>query len=143
MAAAGVPVLPDRAALATSISPLGGITRQSMRQATRRAEAHASGLLSLASRRPRAATRLVVLEGLSAVADALGTYRGDGTFATDDQVAWLSLALVNLRVRDDAWARMDPDHRDAHARLWTDVLRRAEREYVPAPASLLALAECC
>jgi len=33
---------------------------------------------------------------------------------------------------------MDPDHRDAHARLWTDVARRAEREYVPAPASLLA-----
>jgi len=140
LAAAGVPVLPDRAALAASMPPLGGITRQSMRQATRRAETHAADLLSLASRsgRPRAATRLVVLEGLSAVADAIGTYRGGGRFATDDQVAWLSLALANLRVRDDAWARMDPDHRDAHARLWTDVARRAEREYVPAPASLLA-----
>ena len=126
--AAGVPVLPDRAALAASIAPLGGITRQSMRQATGRAEEHAAHLLSLGSRsgRPRAVTRLVVLEGLSAVADALRTYRDGGRFATDDQVAWLSLALTNLRVRDDAWARMDPDHREAHARLWTDIVRRAE-----------------
>ena len=80
----------------------------------------------------------MVLEGLSAVADALGTYRRGGKLATDDQVAWLSLALTNLRVRDDAWARMDPGHRDAHTRLWTDVVRRAEPPYVPAVASLLA-----
>jgi len=33
---------------------------------------------------------------------------------------------------------MDPDHREAHARLWTDVVRRAERPYVPPAASLLA-----
>ena len=140
MAEAGVPVLPDRAALAAAVAPLGGITRQSMRQATDRAEAHAAELLGLASGsgRPRAAARLVVLEGLSAVAGALATYRAGGRFVTDDQVAWLSLALTNLRVRDDAWARMDPDHRDAHTRLWTDVVRRAERPYVPPAASLLA-----
>jgi len=33
---------------------------------------------------------------------------------------------------------MDPDHRDAHRRLWTDVVRRAQPGYVAAPASLLA-----
>jgi Domain of unknown function (DUF4192) len=33
---------------------------------------------------------------------------------------------------------MDPDHRDAHRRLWTDVVRRARPGYVAAPASLLA-----
>ena len=140
MAAAGVPVLPDRDALAATISPLGGITRESMRQATRRAEAHERDLIQLGARpgRPREGTRLVVLEGLSAVADALRTYRDGGKFATDDQVAWLSLSLSRLRVRDDAWARMEPGHRDAHTRLWTDVVRRAEPEYLPAPASLLA-----
>jgi hypothetical protein len=140
MAAAGAAVLPDRAALAAAISPLGGLTRQSMREATRRAEAHATDLLTQASRsgRARDARRLVVMSGLSAVAEALATYRRGGRFATDDQVAWLSLALSSLRVRDDAWARMDVAHRDAHRRLWTDVVRRAEREYVPAPASLLA-----
>jgi hypothetical protein len=46
--------------------------------------------------------------------------------------------LQDLRVRDDAWARMDPAHQAAHQRLWTDVTRRARPGYVPAPASLLA-----
>jgi len=72
------------------------------------------------------------------VAGALAAYRGGGRFATDDQVAWLSLSLSSLRIRDDAWARMDPVYRAAHTRLWTDVVRRAERGYLPAPASLLA-----
>lgn len=145
MDAAGVPVLPDRAALAASIGPLGGITRTSMRDATRRAEAHVVSLLAQASRpgRDREARRLVLLEGLSAVTDALATYRQGGRFVTDDQVAWLALSLTSLRVRDDAWARMEAEFRDAHTRLWTDVIRRAEPVYIPAPACLLALAECC
>jgi hypothetical protein len=37
-----------------------------------------------------------------------------------------TIALTHLRVRDDAWARMDPEHKDAHIRLWTDVVRRAQ-----------------
>jgi hypothetical protein len=53
-------------------------------------------------------------------------------------VAWLSVALAHLPVRDDAWARMDPEYRDAHLRLWSDVVRRARRTYLAAPASLLA-----
>jgi hypothetical protein len=140
MAAAGGPVLPDRAALADSVSPLGGIARQSMRQATRRAEAHAVNLLTQAARsgRPGRARHLVIMEGLSAVAGAITTYRRGGRFTTDDQLAWLSVALTSLQVRDDAWARMDMDFRDTHRRLWTDVVRRAEPQYVPAPASLLA-----
>ena len=140
MAAVGSSVLPDRAALADSVSPLGGIARQSMRQATRRAEAHAVKLVTQAasSGRPAKARHLVVMEGLSAVADAIATYRRGGRFTTDDQLAWLSVALTSLQVRDDAWARMDMDYRDMHRRLWTDVVRRAEPRYVPAPASLLA-----
>jgi hypothetical protein len=140
MAAAGLPVLRDRAALADSVSPLGGIARQSMREATRRAEAHATDLFTQAARSgsPAKARRLVVMEGLSAVADAIAMYRRGGRFATDEQLAWLSVALASLQVRDDAWARMDMDYREMHRRLWTDVVRRAEDTYVPAPASLLA-----
>ena len=52
--------------------------------------------------------------------------------------AWLGLVLTRVRIRDDAWARMDPAHRDAHRRLWTDVVRRAQPGYVAGPASLLA-----
>jgi hypothetical protein len=66
------------------------------------------------------------------------TYRSGGRLATDYQVAWITVALRDLRVRDDAWARMDPAHADAHQRLWTDVTRRAQPGYVAAPASLLA-----
>jgi hypothetical protein len=68
----------------------------------------------------------------------IGTYRAGGRYATDYQVAWITVALRDLRVRDDAWARMDPAHADAHQRLWTDVTRRAQPGYVAGPASLLA-----
>jgi hypothetical protein len=33
---------------------------------------------------------------------------------------------------------MDPDHREAHQRMWLDVTRRAQPGYVAAPAALLA-----
>ncbi len=77
-------------------------------------------------------------EGRRAARDAIAIYRAGGQITDDDQIAWLSVALTDLRVRDDAWARMNPEHRDAHLRLWTDVVRRACPAYVPAPASLLA-----
>ena len=65
-------------------------------------------------------------------------YRDGRTISSPVRHAWLALVLTSVRVRDDAWARMDPDHRDAHRRLWTDVVRRARPGYVAAPASLLA-----
>ena len=52
--------------------------------------------------------------------------------------AWLTVVLQDLRVRDDAWCRMDPEHRKAHLRPWTDLTRLARPGYVSAPASLLA-----
>jgi hypothetical protein len=72
------------------------------------------------------------------VGELIAAYRGGGAYATDYQLAWITVALRDLRVRDDAWARMDPEHLDAHRRLWTDVTRRAQPGYVAAPASLLA-----
>ena len=65
-------------------------------------------------------------------------HRGGGSYATDYQVAWITVALRDLRVRDDAWARMDPAHLEAHRRLWIDVTGRAQPGYVAAPAALLA-----
>ncbi len=67
--------------------------------------------------------------------------RTAGLFAQinpDEPVAWLTVVLAHLAVRDDAWSRMDPGYRAAHLRLWTDVVRRATPAYLPAPASLLA-----
>jgi hypothetical protein len=68
----------------------------------------------------------------------IATYRAGGKYTTDYQIAWLTVALRDLRVRDDAWARMDPAYQDAHRRLWIDVTRRAQPGYVAAPAALLA-----
>jgi hypothetical protein len=98
-----------------------------MRRATRTAEKEAAGL----TRKESAAA------GLNAVADALTAYRA-GQSCDDTQAAWLTVLLHDLRVRDDAWSRMDPAHRDAHLRLWTDLTRRARPGYVAPSASLLA-----
>jgi hypothetical protein len=134
------PVLADRAAMAARIAPLRGKTEQSMRQATRRAERHVAQLLGKVRKSARigAARHMIAAEGLAAVGRMIAAYRQGDATATDYEVAWLTVALKDLRVRDDAWARMDPGNREAHRRLWTDVVRRAQPGYVAAPASLLA-----
>jgi hypothetical protein len=133
-------VLPDRAAVAARVAPLGGITAESMRQATRRAERHVTQLLAKARKSGRlgAVRHLIASEGLATVGAMIATYRSGGRYGADYQVARMTVALRDLRVRDDAWARMEPAHRDAHRRLWIDVTRRAQPGYVAAPAALLA-----
>ena len=139
---AGTPVLASRAAVAARVAPLGGITAESMRQATRRAERHVARLLAKVrtSGRLGAARHMIAAEGLAAVGAMIARYRGGGRFTSDDEIARITVALRDLRVRDDAWARMDPAHAGAHLRLWTDVTRRAQPGHVAAPAALLALA---
>jgi hypothetical protein len=136
---AGLAAYPDRESLARTLAPAKGAAAESMARATERARARVAALLAeqRASGHGGDVLRLVAEHGRRAVGEAIGAYRGGGRL-TDDQLAWLSVALTDLRVRDDAWARMDPDHREAHQRLWTDIVRRACPEYVPAPASLLA-----
>ncbi len=140
LAGEGRTVLTDRGALAATIAPLGGLAAESMRQATRRAERHVTRLLGRAGKSARlgAARQLIATEGLDAVAEMIATYRDGGRYASDYRLAWLTVALTDVRVRDDAWARMDAKHGEAHLRLWTDVVRRAQPGHVAAPASLLA-----
>ena len=141
-AGAGIHVLAGRAAVAARVAPIGGIAAESMRQATRRAEQHVAQLLGKVRRSARigAARHMIAAEGLAAVGGMIARYRGGGRFTSDYEIARITVALRDLRVRDDAWARMDPAHADAHRRLWTDVVRRAQPGYVAAPAALLALA---
>jgi len=136
----GRAVLADRAGVAALVAPLGGPAAESMRRATRRAERHADRLIARVRKTARlgAARRVIAAEGLNAVGGMIAAYRAGGSYTTDDQLAWLTVALRDLRIRDDAWARMDPAHLDAHRQLWTDVTRRAQPGYVAAPASLLA-----
>jgi hypothetical protein len=134
------PVLSCRAELAATVASVEGETAESMHRATRRAEEHAAKLLARVARTGRRASarRLIATAGLNAVAEAISRYRRGGRFDSDNDAAWLTVVLRDMRVRDDAWSRMDPCHREAHLRLWTDLTRRARPGYVPAPASLLA-----
>src|SRR5260370_39317939 len=78
---------------------------------------------------------MIAAEGLAAVGAMIARHRDGGRFTTDDEIARITVALRDLRVRDDAWARMDPGHSGAHRRLWTDVTRRpAPRHATPPPA---------
>jgi hypothetical protein len=140
LAAVGDRVLAGRAAVAARVAPLGGLAGESMRQATRRAEQHIAQLLAKVRRSGRlgAARHMIASEGLAAVGVMITRYREGGRFTSDDEIARITVALRDLRVRDDAWARMDPGHSAAHQRLWTDVVRRAQPGYVSAPAALLA-----
>jgi len=113
----GIPVLADRAALTAQVAPVCGERAQAMQEAVRRA-VPAPG---------------VALAPVSAIA----VYRG-GASLTDGNAALVLAALRDIRVRDDAWARMDPEYSRAHLRLWTDLTRLAPPGYVAAPASLLA-----
>jgi Domain of unknown function (DUF4192) len=136
LAAAGMPAHPDRESLAGSIAPVAGREAESMRKAHQRALRRAQDLITGARSPDR--LRPLVEAGRAAVRDAIARYQGGGEITDQDQLAWLILTIADLRVRDDAWARMDPAHRDAHQRLWTSVTRRAPESLVPAPASLLA-----
>ena len=132
LAEAGLTARASRAAVAESIAPVTGPAAQAMATATRHAETSAAA--DLASTGPDAVRRLA----LALVQHAITTYRDGGTITDPDQLACIALDLTNLEVRDDAWARMRLEYRDAHIRLWTDLTRHAQPGYVAAPASLLA-----
>jgi hypothetical protein len=139
MTVAGLVAYPDRAALAGTLAPVTGAAARAMQRATTRARARAAKLVSLGTRGGLdPGTRLLTETGRRAVRDFIASYRAGRPITAADQVAWLSVTLAHLPVRDDAWARMDPAHRDAHLRMWTDVVRRARPAYLAAPASLLA-----
>ena len=126
MTVAGLVAYPDRAALAGTLAPVAGAAARAMEQATGRARAREAELAGrLPGRATVPATGPLVQAGRRAVADALAVYRAGGQLTEDDQLAWLSVVLAHLPVRDDAWSRMDPEHREAHLRLWTDLVRRA------------------
>lgn len=133
-------VLSSRDVLAATVAPLGGRPRQSMRQATRRAEQHLARVLATAeaSGKPDAARKALAEEGIAMVANLIAAYRSSGRRASYDTFAMATVALDDKRVRDDAWARMDPEYAQAHQRMWTDMVRRAQPGYVAAPACLLA-----
>ncbi len=138
MTEAGLLAQPDREALARTVQRPAG-SADVIARATSRALLRLSQLVELGEadgdRDPQLrATRI----GRREVQRAIRRYRAGGAIDSIERLAWLAVLLADLRVRDDAWARMDPGYRDHHCRLWTDVVRCAALDYAPAPAALLA-----
>lgn len=139
MASKGQELLSSREALAATVAPVTGSAAEAMERETARAERLAARLATEPANADRDTSRHpLVRRGLGAVQAAIVRYREGGSIELASTFAWLALVLTSLRVRDDAWARMDPDHKEAHQRMWTDLTRRAQPGYVAAPASLLA-----
>jgi len=139
MTVAGLAAYPDRNAVAATIAPPTGDAARAMDCAIDRACMKAEKLMDRARRNgPGNPLRLVISQGRHAAREAIGVYRDGGRITDDDRFAWLAVSLVHLAVRDDAWARMIPEHRHAHISLWADIVRHADGPWVPAPASLLA-----
>ncbi|MFD2766338.1 DUF4192 domain-containing protein [Micromonospora eburnea] len=134
---AGQVALPDRAALTAQVSPLDGPIRVAMRRATIRARRRLAELTEDAAETALVGGRSVRSAGVAALRGAFRRQRR-GERLGDDEVAWLTVLLTHLPVRDHAWERTDG--RDTDISLWTDVLRRAEPELIAAPGSLLAFA---
>jgi hypothetical protein len=134
---AGLMPHPDRESLARTLQrPAGSADR--IRRATLAAQLRLSQLVDLSEAAGDRVPQLrAIRTGRREVQRAIRRYRAGGIESVE-HLAWLAVLVADLRVRDDAWARMDPAHQDNHCRLWTDVLRCAAIEFVPAPASLLA-----
>lgn len=135
---AGQVVLADRGELARTVAPLGGRIREVMRSATALAERRlAEAELHFARTRSdlRRAGGPRVEEGVPFVRTIIERLP---ELPDEDEIAWLGVLLTHVRVRDEAWVRIDPDRVGQHILLWREVLRRVQEPYAPAPASLLA-----
>jgi hypothetical protein len=109
-----------------------------MREALARARQRAEALIDREAEATDGDPFLPIADaGRRSVKQVITRYRRGGAL-TDDEVAWLGVTLTDLRVRDDAWARMDPQFHEAHQRLWIDIVRRLPPDFVAPPAALLA-----
>jgi len=132
--AGGMVALPDRRELQRMVEPIGGVR---MRRATNRAERRLATWAGEGIDRVPARMSEEGLPLVRVIIERACTVSGP---PTDDDVAWLGVLLTSLRVRDEAWVRMQRSDLRAHIRLWCDVLRRVAEPYAAAPACLLAFA---
>ncbi|WP_338012106.1 DUF4192 domain-containing protein [Actinoplanes friuliensis] len=128
---AGAVALPSREVFLARVAPVTGDDREAMTAATTRAMKRLSVLAPAESPFLHQVRRA----GREAVRAAERCYRVGGRL-TDDDVAWLGLLLMHVPVRDYAWMRTGT--KEWELSLWSDLMRRVEPIYAPAPASLLA-----
>lgn len=146
---AGLVALPNRDAVDEQLTPIGGPARQAFAAATAAAVTRMLELADLAAPEPGDAAgdsdtwmtttpvgQTMMIVGQELVTEALDTYR-HGQTLDDHRAATLTVLLGMPTVRDAALRRSTGD--DWHVRMWTDLVRRAEPEFTPGPAILLAV----
>ncbi|MEV7012695.1 DUF4192 domain-containing protein [Streptosporangium sp. NPDC051022] len=132
---AGVGVLPNRDALVAMLSPASGSERVAMRTATLAAHARAAAMLA----DPSVTGETWYAEGQERIREALAR-TADGEELSHEQVAWLGVLLTMIVVRDITVTFIDTYPADVLFRLWSRITRLVEVAYVPAPATLAAMA---
>jgi hypothetical protein len=132
MAESGLTAVASRDDLAATIAAVTGAEAKAMQKAMRQAARVVGQELDEFGRD-------AMFDKLrDTVKSAIASYREGGTITDPVELARVCLALRAMEVRDDAWARMRPEHRAAHRQLWIDLTRHAMPGYAAAPASLLA-----
>ncbi|MEU8000594.1 DUF4192 domain-containing protein [Catellatospora sp. NPDC049111] len=159
----GLVAQPDRAAVERLVRPIGGLAAIAMAQAVDRAEQRLAALLGDEEAGTRAgsgsdgevgsepasdggegssggpgegaADGRLVRAGVGAVEEALRVAAAGGRL-DDDEAAWLTVLLLDLRCRDHAWQRTDTEPWQLD--LWLDLTRRGEPALLAPVASLLA-----
>ena len=137
--AAGLQVHADRDELASTLARIPE-SAEPMNSSLARARARANRLMEQAMVvGPEGDLFQPVADaGRKSIRQAVTSYRRGEQLTSHDELAWLGFVLTDMRVRDDAWARMDPQYSGPHQLLWTALLRHLPTEFVPAPAALLA-----
>ncbi|ASU84856.1 DUF4192 domain-containing protein [Nocardiopsis gilva YIM 90087] len=137
----GLTVWRDRGVIEEFVAAVNGHRRVQMERATvdaeRRAERMRQRLLPFGEAALRTTVRCEGVRVVRAAVDA--ALRGD-LIDAPERIAWLGLLLGSIRVRDEAWARIDAAHLDVHVGLWRQVFRHVRTDYSAAPGSLLAFA---
>lgn len=130
---AGLTAMPDRSTFADRLAPVDGPDREAVQQATAVAYARAQELVGTAS------AQYWHDEGLRQIEAALDQADNGCELSVED-VAWLGVLLTVILVRDAAFLFFGRYSSETHLRLWTEMTRRVEPPYAPAPATLLAFA---
>ncbi|PDP86519.1 hypothetical protein CQJ94_16855 [Glycomyces fuscus] len=135
-----VPVQPLSAVTAEAervrevLRPVHGLERAAMDAVAEEVQARARRLLEQGMR------GALTDRGLSAVLAAVRAERAGRGPTGREELAWLGVYLGQIRVRDEAWARITAEAAPAHQELWGRVTRHLPRHQRAAPASLLAVA---
>ncbi len=131
----------NRAALADSLIGTDTDDMEAVAEAADRAMSRfrAAAVHPLGMDEPEGARRHMVAEGLW-VRDRVRRYLASQEPLDAEEAGRMAVAMVNIQVRDVAWAELTRENSAVHVELWRGLVRRAPLDLLAAPAALLGFA---